>query len=112
MLWLILNHLFGPRRSSCAISPPAAPAGEPATTAGKSRLEDVAYFAPTPSPGDHVDIVVITDETTRAEIEEALTYLAATAARLPRHYVDRKAAIHARIDALLDDLELLEALEA
>ena len=46
---------------------------------------------------------VITDETTRAELEEAMRHLAATAARLPQHYVDRRAAIHARIDVLLGE---------
>lgn len=92
-----------PGVTSCTTPPPAAPADEPATTAGPYRLADVAYFAPTSRPGDNVDVLLITDTTPRAELEEALTHLAATASRLPRHYVDRKAAIHARIDALLDE---------
>lgn len=42
---------------------------------------------------------------TRVEIEEALTNMAATAARMPTHWVARKAAIHERINALLDQLD-------
>ena len=42
------------------------------------------------------------DDTTRADLEEAITHLAATAARLPSHWTDRRAAIHARINDLLD----------
>ncbi len=49
-------------------------------------------------------IVRVTDDTTPEELREAITNLAATAARLPAHWVDRKAVLHARIDALLDEL--------
>ena len=50
-------------------------------------------------------IVRITDETTPEELREAITNLAATAARLPAHWVERKATMHARINALLDELQ-------
>lgn len=46
---------------------------------------------PEPEPGPN----------TRAELEEALTNLAHTAARLPAHWADKRAAIHLRIDELL-----------
>lgn len=48
--------------------------------------------------------IVITDDTTPDELREAITNLAATASRMPAHWTDRKAAMHARIDALLDEL--------
>lgn len=49
------------------------------------------------------DILRITDEATREEIAEALMHLNASAKRIPRHFTERKAAVHARIDALLDE---------
>jgi hypothetical protein len=42
---------------------------------------------------------------TRADIEEAIRGHALTASRLPRHYTDRRGAIHARINSLLDQWE-------
>lgn len=42
---------------------------------------------------------------TRAEIAEAITNLAATAARIPRHHAERKASLHDRINNLLDQYE-------
>ena len=48
--------------------------------------------------------IVITDDTTPDELREAITNLAATASRMPAHWTDRRAALHARIDALLDEL--------
>lgn len=45
----------------------------------------------------------ITDETTRAELEEAIANLNATLHRMPEHWVERRAALHAKIDALLED---------
>lgn len=50
----------------------------------------------------------ITDDTTRAEIEEAIANVLASMRRLPGvpGYVDRG---HARINALLDDWELARA---
>jgi hypothetical protein len=55
---------------------------------------------------DHNRAVVrIADDTTADEIREAITNMAKTASRLPRHFVERKAALHAKIDALLDELE-------
>jgi len=51
------------------------------------------------------ETIVVTDATTKAELAEAMTNMAATAARMPAHWTDRKAAIHARIDVLLDEYE-------
>ena len=50
-------------------------------------------------------MIRVTDETTRPEIEEALTTLARQAARIPRHHAEAKARAHRRIDALLDELD-------
>lgn len=47
----------------------------------------------------------ITDDTTRAELEEAITSHRETLRRMPAHWTDRRAAIHAKIDAMLDDWE-------
>jgi len=38
----------------------------------------------------------------RAELAEAITHLSATAARIPTHWIDRKALMHQRINDLLD----------
>ena len=43
--------------------------------------------------------------TTPDEIREAITNLAHTASRMPAHWVERRATIHARIDELLTPLE-------
>ena len=39
------------------------------------------------------------------EIREALTHLAHTAARMPNHWTDRRAALHERMNTLLDLLD-------
>jgi delta 1-pyrroline-5-carboxylate dehydrogenase len=49
------------------------------------------------------DIVRITDDTTKAEIEQALTNHVATLHRWPTHWTSQRDRMHARIDALLDD---------
>ena len=51
-------------------------------------------------------LFVVTDDTTRAEIEEALHHLSAVAKRLPSHYVDRRADIHRRINCLLFEWQM------
>lgn len=38
----------------------------------------------------------------REELAEAITHLGATAARIPIHWVERKALMHQRINDLLD----------
>ena len=48
------------------------------------------------------------DEETAADLREAITHLAATTARQPAHWIDRKAKAHARINELLDQLQLIE----
>lgn len=45
----------------------------------------------------------ITDETTKAELEHAITEHVKTMSRWPSHWVDRRAAMHRRIDAMLED---------
>ena len=48
------------------------------------------------------------DEETAVDLREAITHLAHTSSRLPAHWVDRRAALHDRINELLDQLELIE----
>ena len=43
--------------------------------------------------------------TTPDEIREAITHLAATARRMPDHWLDKRAAMHDRINVLLDLLD-------
>ena len=45
------------------------------------------------------------DLTTLDEIREALTHLAHTAMRMPAHWHDKRAALHERINTLLDLLD-------
>lgn len=49
--------------------------------------------------------IVVTDDTTADELREAVTNLAHYAMRLPAHWTERKAETHAKIDALLDELD-------
>ena len=51
------------------------------------------------------EVLVITDDTTKAEIEEAIAGHRALLRRMPAHWADRRAKVHARIDALLEDWE-------
>jgi hypothetical protein len=46
---------------------------------------------------------------TRDEVIRDLSALATEAGRMPKHYVDRKAVIHKRIDALLYELQAVDA---
>lgn len=52
-----------------------------------------------------IDVIFISDAEMRDEIIEALHYHNASAKRCPRHWVDRLAGIHARMNDLLDELE-------
>ena len=45
-------------------------------------------------------------ETTRADIEEALRNINETLHRMPEHWADRRAALHAKIDVLLTAWEV------
>ena len=47
----------------------------------------------------------ITTDVTRAELEEAMVHVVATLRRLPIHHGDKRAALHAELDALLDEHE-------
>jgi hypothetical protein len=49
---------------------------------------------------------------TRADLIEALLYHNTIARRLPRHHVDKLAAIHAKMNDLLDMLDIIAELEA
>ena len=51
-------------------------------------------------------LFVVTDDTTREELIEAIQHLNASAKRLPAHYIDRRAGIHRRINVLLTELQL------
>ena len=53
-------------------------------------------------------IVRVTDDTPPEEIREAITNIARTGARCPAHWTDRRAKMHERINALLDELEWRE----
>ena len=48
---------------------------------------------------------VTAEPCTRAELEEAIQGHRATLARMPAHWTDRRASIHAKIDQLLTDWE-------
>ena len=50
-------------------------------------------------------IVRVTDDSTPDEIREAITNIARTASRCPAHWIQRRAKMHERINALLDELE-------
>jgi hypothetical protein len=53
------------------------------------------------------DVIVGSDETTREELCEAITNMARTASRLPAHWAERRATLHERINAMLDQLEAM-----
>lgn len=56
--------------------------------------------------GQAVTTMSVTAEPcTRAELEEAIQGHRATLARMPAHWTDRRASIHAKIDQLLTDWE-------
>lgn len=50
-------------------------------------------------------------DVTREDIIEALLHHNRTARRCPRHWVDRLAGIHARLNDLLDQLDILNEAE-
>ena len=54
----------------------------------------------------HLDVIRVTDETTKAEIEEALGYLRAAQKRAPEVMVER---YHAKYDFLLDEWRVAPA---
>lgn len=96
MLWLILHHLLrnpvGPAAGTCD---PQTPAGH-----GPVRPHTVTSVR-----GQAMDVVVINDESTKADIEEAMSHITATLHRMPAHWTDRRATLHAKLDALLEDWE-------
>ena len=46
-----------------------------------------------------------TEDTPRAELEEAMGFIVQTLQRMPSHWTDRRAALHAKLDAMLGDWE-------
>lgn len=48
-------------------------------------------------------IARVTDDTTRPDLEEAMSHIVATLHRMPSHWTDRRAALHRKLDALLED---------
>lgn len=54
-------------------------------------------------------IVRITDDSTRADLEEAMCHIVTTLHRMPAHWTDRRAALHGKLDALLEDWQRAEA---
>jgi hypothetical protein len=54
---------------------------------------------------DPTPLIRITDETTRAEIEEAMRHVRHTLDRCPSHWAERRAGLHAKLDSLLTDWE-------
>lgn len=79
-------------------------------TPWRERSQKSLSMAPTHSqfgrfPVTDTAILRVTDETTAEELREAITNLNQYAMRLPAHWKDRKATIHARINVLLTELE-------
>lgn len=112
-MWLLYLLLFGPRRSSCAIPSPAAPADEPATTVSSDRPEAAATCAHTGSQVDDVDDDTLTDAPTRQDIVDALRYMNDTAKVLRRQgytgiYGQSYTRLHSAMDGLLYDLAAME----
>jgi hypothetical protein len=54
-------------------------------------------------------VLRVTDDTTRAELEQAIANINATLHRMPNHWVERRAGLHEKIDALLEDWEQTNA---
>jgi hypothetical protein len=48
-----------------------------------------------------MSVLRVTDKTTKAEIEQAIVNVNATLHRMPEHWVDRRARLHEKLDALL-----------
>lgn len=46
--------------------------------------------------------LIVTDETTKAEIEEALGWANQSAKRIPSHWLEHRGRAHEKINALLD----------
>lgn len=46
--------------------------------------------------------VTVDTETTRPDLEEAMANVVATLHRMPAHWTDRRAGLHAKLDDLLD----------
>jgi hypothetical protein len=56
-------------------------------------------------PGAHVreaSMIVVTDTSTRADIEAAIAERRVKAKRMPSHWVDRRAEVAAEVDDLVD----------
>lgn len=47
--------------------------------------------------------MIAAEDTTRADLEEAMSFAVKTLHRMPAHWTDRRAELHAKIDRLLDE---------
>lgn len=50
-------------------------------------------------------LLIITDDTTKAEIAEAMVFIVQTLQRMPSHLAQRRTDLHVKLDALLSDWE-------
>ena len=62
-----------------------------------------------PNQGDAMSAVRVTDDTPRSELEEAMHHVMASLHRMPLHWTERRAKLHAKLDALLEDWESASA---
>lgn len=46
--------------------------------------------------------MIAAEDTTKLELEEAMTNIVATLDRMPAHWTDRRAQLHMKLDDLLD----------
>jgi hypothetical protein len=58
------------------------------------------------------EVVIPDAPSTPAELREAITHLASTAARLPIHFAEKRKIIHAQINDYLTELEFLDELQS
>lgn len=49
------------------------------------------------------ELILVTDDTSRADLEEAMANIVNTLHRMPNHWTDRRASLHHKLDALLTD---------
>lgn len=52
---------------------------------------------------DAPERMVLPDDATRADLEEAMAHVVATLHRMPAHWTDRRADLHGHLDVLLWD---------
>lgn len=55
-----------------------------------------------------IDSAVLDHQPTRAELIEAIQHHNATLRRMPAHWTERRAGLHAKVNDLLDQLEAMD----